>query len=197
MDGPTVEQVIPEVREATEVLVNPDDPPQRIRQEETEADEVSEKGDTTGHKTYADTDDPPQHIRQQQAAAAEVSEKRDTKGHKTYADNLIQLLNQFSRHDFEIMLLHAIEEGMFPPAGEGEGSGTEGWRAPGAPTEIGPINEERAALLVERYRSMRYRANTWQENGNAIRASTAFLSAVSEVILHETQGSASTNDSDG
>lgn len=44
---------------------------------------------------------------------------------------------------------------------------------------------------------MRYRANTWQENVNAIRASTAFLSAVSEVILHETQGSASTNDSDG
>lgn len=98
----------------------------------------------------------------------------------------------FSRHEMEMLLLLAIQEGVFPPRPAGDGSTeTAGqgsprplWREGGVPVDVGPMDERRCADLLASRLTMTRKANNWRDNVAIVTAGSAFLSALHGVTEH-------------
>ncbi|OJT01911.1 hypothetical protein TRAPUB_7623 [Trametes pubescens] len=98
----------------------------------------------------------------------------------------------FTRHEIEMLLLLSIPEGLFPLRSAGdvsrertaEGSQRPHWMGGGIPADIGPINEERCAAMLEGCLMTMRRANNWGDNVDIVRTSSAFLATLYGVIEH-------------
>lgn len=98
----------------------------------------------------------------------------------------------FTRHELRMMLLLSIQDGLFTPAEEGdEGSGAardgnarQRWADLGRPADIGPMNQERSAILLEGCRMLLRRANNWRENVEIVRSTSMYLATLMEVSIN-------------
>lgn len=82
-------------------------------------------------------------------------------------------------------MLLSIEEGLVSLRPAGAENERQERRNRISFAEMGPMNEERAALLLEAFHGMMRRANTWREMLQSVRAAGDFLSMVMEVTLNE------------
>ncbi|OJT03798.1 hypothetical protein TRAPUB_5527 [Trametes pubescens] len=98
----------------------------------------------------------------------------------------------FSRNEIEMLLLLAIQEGVFPPSPVGHGDReTAGersrrplWREGGIPADVGPMDEQRCAAMLEGCLTLIRRPNNWRENMALVTATSAFLSALHGFTEH-------------
>lgn len=112
--------------------------------------------------------------------------------HITHQRANTQVEPVFTRHELRMMLLLSIQDGLFTPTEEGDqgsgaardGNGRQRWADLGRPANIGPMNQERSAIMLEGIRMLLRRANNWQENVEIVRSTSMYLATLMEVSIN-------------
>ncbi len=100
--------------------------------------------------------------------------------------NPTQVVRRFTLRDIEMIMLLAIEAGMFSTAtGAGQSTGTQQWRVNVTDSEVGPMNEERSLLLLSMSRRTFWRGNNWREHLHRTMTSAVTMGIMLEVSINE------------
>lgn len=98
---------------------------------------------------------------------------------------MIQVERRFTRHEIEVIMLLSIEEGLVLPRPSGQENGRQERRNRPELSQMGPMNEDRAALMLDSFRGMMRRANNWRETLQALKSAGCFLTTMTEVTIDE------------
>ncbi len=97
----------------------------------------------------------------------------------------MQLVRSLTGEDIEFILLVSIQSGLIVDTAFTEPTQRADWRAHITETAVGPMNEERALLLLVMTRCSFRRGNNWGEHLERAMASVEVLGIMLEVAVYE------------